>query len=341
MRKSQWIVLLVCGAALGTPRIFAQRPEQAAALLEAATQAALVDGKLAKAIGLYQQVVTSYSANRPVAAAALLGLAQCYEVLGDPKTRQTYERLIAQYSDQAREVSIARARLANLSEELMRARDDRSEVLLREVWSRPEPSVNTDSNFVIFSDLAIHNPQTQETKRLLSGARSAAYPVLSPGMGNNINRRVAYLSWSGDLQASLSQAQGGRAGLPARVELRVVGLNGQNDRAIFSSRDVPWLRPFAWSPDGEQILTDFERRDGTHELALVSVADGTKRVLKSFGPTSPQEVSFSQDGGHIAYKLPSPRDSRRLEVFFLPLAANGSARRAERRYTLSLGPDLA
>ncbi|MGH9387025.1 MAG: DUF1800 family protein, partial [Vicinamibacterales bacterium] len=340
MRTMRWIVVLFLGAVLSTPGVFAQA-EKSAALLEAATQAALVDGKLEKAIGLYQQIVASHPADRPTAAAALLGLGQSLEKLGDAKTRQTYERLITQYADQTREVNIARARLAGLSKE-MRARDDRSEVVVREVWSRPEPTASPNlggAGFVVFSDLAVLNPQTQETRRLLKGARAAAYPVISPDPP--ARRRVAYLSWSGDLQASLSQSIGGRAGLPARVELRVVGINGSDDRAILSSRDIPWLRPLAWSPDGEQILTDFERRDGNHDLALVSVADGSSRVLKSLATSSPQEVGFSEDGSYVAYKLPASRDSRRLDVYFLPVTTNGNRPLAERKYSLTLGADLA
>ena len=319
----------------------AQRGDAAGTLLENAKQAELVDGKLQRAIALYQQIVASYSGERAVAAAALLGLGRCYEQLGDPRTRQTYERVVSQYGDQIREVNVARTRLANLATSVA-ARDDRSEVVIREVWSRPEPWVspngNTNTNFVIFSDLAIHNPGTQETKRLLSGARAAAYPVLSRQMQGPA--RVAYLSWSGDLQASLSQVQGNRAGLPARVELRVVGINGADDRAILSSRDIPWLRPLAWSPDNEHILVDIERRDGTHELTLVAVEDGTTRVIKSLATSSPQEASFSTDGSHIVYKLPTARDSRRLEVNIVPLDAQKGRGAGERRYSLNLAPEL-
>ncbi len=340
MRPVTLMAAVLVSATLAEPTILAQRSDKSDALLENATQAELVDGNLKKAIGLYQQIVASHSAERPAAAAALLGLGRCYEQLGDARTRQTYERLITQYGDQTREVTTARRRLAALADDL-RTRDDRTEVVVREVWSRPERMVSSGggaSSVVIFSDLAVHDPETQETRRLLGGARAAAYPVLSPDPPNR--RRVAYLSWSGDLQASLSQAQGDRAPLPARVELRIVGINGSGDQAVFSSRDVSWLRPLAWSPDGEQILADFERRDGSHELALVSIADGTSRVIKSLASSSPQEAGFSSDGSYVVYKLPAPRDSRRLDLYFLPVDARDARSRSERRYSMSLGAEL-
>ena len=340
MRRARWAAILFLSGVVGATGVLAQRATSPGAMLEIATQAELVDGNLDKAIKLYQQILTTYSAERPVAAAALLGLGRCYEQLGDPKTRQTYERLIAQYGDQSREVSAARVRLSGLADDTT-TRNDRTEVVMREVWSRPAPMVSpngANSQFVIFSDLAVHNPQTDQTRRLVSGARSAAYPVISQ---NQQDRRVAYLSWSGDLQASLKQAQGGRAALPARIELRVVGVNGSNDRAILSTRDVPWLRPLAWSPDDEHILTDFERRDGTHELALVSVRDGSRRVLKTLASSSPQEAGFSPDGRHVAYNLPTPRDSRRLDMFVIPVDGAAQRSRVEHRYSLRLGAELA
>ncbi|MBI4477783.1 MAG: DUF1800 family protein, partial [Acidobacteria bacterium] len=314
--------------------MLAQRTDSAVAMLEAATQAELVDGNLDRAIKVYQQLLSAYSSERPVAAAALLGLGRCYEKLGEPKARDTYERLVTQYGDQTREVSAARARLAALASNT-RARDDRSEVVVREVWSRPAPTIGpTFPAGVIFNDLAVLNPATNETRRLLDGARSAAYPVVSPD-----RRQVAYLSWSGDLRATLGQ--GDRAVQRSRIELRVVGIDGKQDRAILSTRDVPWLRPLAWSPDGEQILTTFERRDGTYEIALVSVKTGSSRVLKSLPSSSPQEVGFSTDGRYIAYNLPAPRDSRRFDLFVLPVDSGRGRRRTEQRYSITLGSELA
>ena len=333
------VVLLIAGVLALSPMAGAQRADKAASMLEAATQAELVDGNLAAAIKLYQQILASFSAERPIAAAALLGLGRCYEQLGQPKAREIYERLIAQYGDRTKEVSAARARLAGLAEE-PGGRADAPEVVVREIFDPPAPSVNGgvggNSNVAIFSDLAVHNPATGETRRLTTGARSAAYPVVSPN-----RQQVAYLSWSGDLQASLKQAQGGRAGLPARIELRIVAMNGSNDRAVFSSRDVRWLRPLAWSPEGDQILTDIEQRDGRHDIALVTIEDGTVRVVKSLQTSSPQEVGFSFDGRFIAYNLPSARDARRLDMFVVPVDNSGSRTEREQRYSVTLGSELA
>jgi uncharacterized protein (DUF1800 family) len=342
MRRTRLMtVLLLISGLAASPQVLAQRADKAASMLEAATQAELVDGNLDTAIKLYQQILTSFSAERPVAAAALLGLGRCYEQLGQPKAREIYERLINQYGERSKEVSAARARLARLAEQ-SREHDEGSEVVVREIFDRRAPSVSSGqgtTNFAIFSDLAVHNGETGETRRLLGGARSAAYPVLSP-VGPPNRRQVAYVSWSGDLQASLKQAQENRAGQRARIELRVVGIDGSNDRAVLSSRDWQWLRPLAWSPEGDRILADIERRDGTHDIALVTVEDGAVQVVKSLQSSSPQEAGFSPDGRFIAYHLPSPRDSRRLDLHVVSLDESAGRSRREQRYSLTLGSEV-
>jgi hypothetical protein len=74
-----------------------------------------VEGDLHGAIALYKQIVSNASVPRPIAAAALLGLGGCYEKVGQQDARKVYERLVAEYSDQAQEAAAARQRLAALT----------------------------------------------------------------------------------------------------------------------------------------------------------------------------------------------------------------------------------
>ena len=337
MRLMKVMLIVMVASGVAGPQLLAQPAATAASLLEAATQAELVDGNLDAAIKLYQRVVTSFATDRAAIAAALLGLGRSYEQLSQPKAREVYERLVSQYSDRAKEASAARVRLAKLAEDA-RGREEAAPPVIREIFEAPAPSVNGGvgaNSVAIFSDLAVHDPSTGETRRLVTGARSAAYPLISP-MGNR--RQVVYVSWSGDLQASLKQAQDGRAGQPARIELRMVGLDGAGDRALLSVRDVRWLRPLAWSPEGDQIATHVERRDGSHDIMLVGVDDGRTRVVKTLA-AAPQDVGFSRDGSLIAYNLPSARDARRLDLFVVPLQPTGRHNK-EQRYSLALGSEV-
>ena len=69
-------------------------------------------GDLKGAIAGYQKIVQPYPKNRPLAAKALLQMAECHKKLGDTKARKIYERVVHDFPDQSEAASTARARLA-------------------------------------------------------------------------------------------------------------------------------------------------------------------------------------------------------------------------------------
>src|SRR5688572_19165414 len=117
MRLMRVMLIVMVGSGIVGPGLLAQPAATAASLLEAATQAELVDGDLDAAIKLYQRVITSSANDRAAIAAGLLGLGRSYEQLGQPKAREIYERLVSQYSDRTKEASAARVRLTKLAED--------------------------------------------------------------------------------------------------------------------------------------------------------------------------------------------------------------------------------
>ena len=342
MRTAQVLTVFLVGLLATMSPVQAQGRDEAAVLFEAAIQTELVDGDLTKAVGLYADILARFSSERPIAAEALLHIGQSYEKLGEPQAREAYERLLRDYADQRQVVAAARAGLAALVE--IPPEIEVPEGPHRDVWTRPPPalaSIGLNGRYLIFSDIAVHNLRTGENRRLTSGARSAAYPVLSPD-----GQQVAYLSWSGDLEENFRNARTGRAvrptaGLRSSAELRIVSLDGSGDRVLVDAEKVPWIQPFAWSPDGQQILAVFERGSGAYEIVLVSAADGSARVLKSMGWRYPQEMSFSPDGRYVAYGLPASRNSRRRDIFVLPVDDTLASSLGERRYSLTFAGESA
>ena len=100
-------------------------------------------------------------------------------------------------------------------------------------------------------------------------------------------------------------------------ELRIVRIDGSGALVLYHNEEVRYIEFEDWSPDGKQILATFFRRDGTYQIALVSVADGSvrvlnTRVLKALNWRSQgNKVRFSPDGRYIAHDIPLPGSTQR------------------------------
>ena len=88
-------------------------------------------------------------------------------------------------------------------------------------------------------------------------------------------------------------------------ELRVVELHDEADRpqhrVLYYNDEVYWMQLGDWAPNGRSILVVLTKSDRTHQIALVSVADGSLTVLKTLGWCYPEHTGFSPDGANIVY----------------------------------------
>ena len=107
--KSIWIGL--AGALLLTVVAFgaqnARKQADVERQLRAARNTELVDGDFKAAIKQYEKVVNS--GIRPLAAEALLRMAECYRQLGDAEAQKMYLRIVQEFGDQTDAVTTARA----------------------------------------------------------------------------------------------------------------------------------------------------------------------------------------------------------------------------------------
>ena len=273
-----------------------------AELLQSALYKQQIEGDLEGAAEILKSLIDNFPQHRDIAARALVQLGRVHETLGSTRAESAYRRVLNDYPDQQEQVVVARSRLAALRQPATVVAA--SGVVVRQVWTRPALAVSPDGRYLVFKDkedLAVHDLRTGENRRLAGAAgRVPDYPAMSPD-----GRQLAYVSWNSE-----------------DSELRLRDLNGSRPRVLVSNAEVPWLQPFAWSPDGEQILTLFERKDGTNQIVLVSAADGSVRVLKSLEWRYPQQMSFSPDGRYIAYDSRTRRDAPERDIFVL--ATDGS-----------------
>ena len=172
-------------------------------------------------------------------------------------------------------------------------------------------SVSADGRFVSRLDwtdganIVVRDLRTGERRQLTDSGRNsegrAWLSAISPDA-----KQVAYgwTSWQQDW-----------------AELRIVGLDGSPPRVLYRDETIRWVNAHGWSPDGSQILTMLST-GGTRQIALVSVVDGSVRVLTSVDHRLGKTMSFSPDGQYIAYDRPVQEGSSQNDIFVM--SADGS-----------------
>lgn len=270
------------------------------------------EGNLREAVKLYQRIVEKHSSDRKLAAKALLQIGQCHEKLGSAEARKAYEKLVRDFGDQSELVTEARIRLAALG------KPESAGVVVRKVWFGPSVDVegapSPDGRYLSFvdwetGDLAVRDLETGTNRRLTNkGAwkESQEYALFSRWSPDG--KQVVYDWWGPSTVGGISGWGG----------IRVVGLDGSKPRILYHPKGVGWGWPQDWSPDGKHVLALVENKDGVVEIALISVADGTARVVKALGSRWPHAARFSPNGRYIVYDRPQAPGSAEHDVFVIP-----------------------
>ena len=294
------IVVLCLGAGIG--QLAAQ--QNGYDLFQKALAAERADGNLRQAIQLYERVTREFTADRTLVARALLRMAECYEKLGDAAAQGLYARVMREFPDHPESAGIARARLAA-------SREQHSSVpagiVSRQIWSGPGVdtlgSIAPDGSALSYvdwdtGDLAIRNLATGTHRRLTnkgpweSSSEFALFSRISPD-----GRQIAY-NWFRN----------------PGWEIRVGPVDGSSYRTVWSSdTDQEYAQPDAWSPDGKRFAGLIVRE--ISQMVIVSLPEGTVRVLKSFDWRSPAAMAFSPDGQYVAYDFQVAEQSPERDVF--------------------------
>jgi Periplasmic component of the Tol biopolymer transport system len=192
------------------------------------------------------------------------------------------------------------------------------EVVLKRAWSDNRTDAtgapSPDGRYVSYvhwmtANLAVRDMATGETRDLTTEGtwnepdQFAYYSIWDPD-----GRSIAYTWFNKDVH-----------------ELRIVGLDGGQPRVLVRNKELSWIQPMSWSSDGQFILAQFRTLERVNQIVLVSVADGTSRVVKSLDWRWPQRMSLSPDGRFIVYDFPPTEKARQRDIYLL--SADGSGER--------------
>jgi Tol biopolymer transport system component len=281
--------------------------EDPAVLLRAAIEKEEVDGDLEAAIEQYKEVIKVAGTNRAVAAQALLRLGGCYEKLGPEEARRTYQELIRDYGEQAKEVAAARQRLAALTTGAP-ARTGDSRLAIRRVpnldmYARPSP----DGKYLAFTEWKAGNLAVQDV------ATGAIRMLTKDGSFDGAAQWAGFSAWSRD--SSRIAYQWDSAGPKEfREQLRIASVGGDSPLETIAIPAATWVIPLDWSPDGSRILCTYGQSAPGSGFALVGAGNGPIEKL-DLPSGSWLEYRFSREGDSILYSASADGKAGPCDVF--------------------------
>jgi Tol biopolymer transport system component len=228
--------------------------------------------------------------------------------------------MLERFPDEDRIVARGRSRLESL-------RAPETGISERLAW---EPALDTmgapspDGRRISFvnwdnGNLAVHDLQTGENRDLTEeGTWIGLIQWADVSTWSPDGERLAYVWWR-------TVPHEGEEHQYA-AELRIIGLDDPAPTVLLADPDVIYPQPYGWSADGRKILVGLhkERSSGEpDELALVSIEDGSVRVLRSLPPElRDSTLALSPDGRFVVYGQPSGETAAPYDVFLL--AVDGS-----------------
>jgi Tol biopolymer transport system component len=310
---------LVCVAALLLTTLQTigaqQTPADTEKLLARAHHKATLDGDLQGAIAEYRKIVAAAGANRALAAQALVRMAECYQKLGDTESRAIYERVVREYADQKDAVVVARAGLRHAQGTSVPTINDRL------VWTGPKVDmfgqVSPDGRFITYVDWG--GDQNLIVRDIVTNT-DRPLTVTGPSIGFSQFAEFSTISRDGSQVAYAWYNEKGQ------YDLRILPLHaatGTEPRRFFASRDdIHRISPRDWSPDAKWIAVSIRRTDGSSQIGMVAVADGSLRVLKSVDWRGANKITFSPDGRFIAYDMPAGESDAERNVYVMSADAS-------------------
>ncbi|MGH9238108.1 MAG: hypothetical protein ACRD3G_08720 [Vicinamibacterales bacterium] len=308
---------LVGAVLLGT--LSAQSTTQSDRQFQAALQKETVDGNLKGAIEDYRAIASRRGVAPDLATQALLRMAGVHQKLGDPQAaRAAYDQLIRDFPAQRQAVETARTRLTALDTPAARTGLSLKQVTIPDVYVI---AVSPDSRWAVTNIFNEAANGVTGADLVLVDLRSGATRVLDkhPATGAYVENDAVFSPDGSQVAYHVAALEGTN-----RHQVRIVPADGSaTPRVVYDSAksNSGYVFIKGWTPDGRRLLLSPVLNDGTWQLVMLSLADGTLRTIKSFS-WAQVHAALSPDGRYIAYSLPVRDDDVTRDVFIL--ATDGS-----------------
>lgn len=293
MKTMRFILSLVLAASLGIllPGKAAVSQQTAGELFEKALYLEEGQGDLQKAIGLYQDIVKRFPANRDVAAKALLHIGICYEKLGKTEARSAYNRLLRDYGDQLQLAKEARSRLAQLESAASAPVGNQGGLTFRKIevadaGRSHQARLSPDGSKFLY--IGYQDKEPHYNLRVMDFASGKSLTLVE---GINANVATLLFEWSPDGKKVAYVAGGG--------ELRIVNVEGgRSERLWMSPEKEAYVRPLDWSDQNQSLLISLiNYTEKTVRLAVLPQEGTMPRTVVSGHPNELADIAqFSPDG---------------------------------------------
>jgi len=306
--------LIIALISLSTALAFSQDAEQ---LYQKGIMKEEGEGSLREAIELYKSVADDTQADRSLRAKALYQMGSCYEKLGQQEARGVYEKLVANYSDQPELVSNAKQKLnkLNADQEL----SAQSGIVIRQEANQEvdkEVSINSyspDGRYASYTDwysveigvIELKSGKKWEiTKDGNYGSHFPTYSTWSPD-----SKRIVYNWLIQDPEKDKFYYN---------YELHIVDKDGSNDRIVIKNGNKS-LWAADWSKDGSSLLCVESESNGSDScrLTLVSINDGSKKIIADIGNVRNINANFTEDGNYIVFRARAEKNSENYDLFIV------------------------
>ena len=180
------------------------------------------------------------------------------------------------------------------------------------------PYVGADGNVQV---LEIANGQSHPVTRDATADESGVDWLIDPQGG-----RITQNLWSLEAMSHNGDRVAYTWALPNETyELRVVNANGSWQRTLLERRGAYQPVPVDWSRDGKRIVCWLLQKDGTADLVLISLDDGSRQLLHHKVGSVPT-TTISPDGRYVAFEQISVREPGRHAEVVVVSADGGEAR---------------